>query len=74
MFFRRRQKEDDDAQFGKLDELVGGGESNPVADGIRRALQREDLSPEDRADFEAALNRLNESGATEPPAESSEKE
>jgi hypothetical protein len=57
MFFRKRQKVDDEAQFGKLDELVGG-DNNPVLDGIRRALQRDDLTDEDRAEFEAALKRL----------------
>ena len=58
MFFRRRPKEgDDEAQFNKLDELVGG-DSNPVADGIRRALMRDDLTDEDRAEFEAALKRI----------------
>lgn len=61
MFFRRRPKDDDDSQFGKLDELVGGGES-PVADGIRRALQRDDLTDEDRAEFEAALKRITQGG------------
>lgn len=65
MFFRRRQKEDDDSQFGKLDELVSS-ESNPVADGIRRALQRDDLTDEDRRDFEAALERLNQPEAADP--------
>lgn len=67
MFFRKRQKEDGDAQFGKLDELVGTGDSgdkegspNPVEDGIRRALQRDDLTDEDRAEFEAALKRLSQ--------------
>lgn len=60
MFFRRRQKvEDDDSQFGKLDELIGG-DNNPVLDGIRRALQRDDLTDEDRAEFEAALKRLSQ--------------
>lgn len=64
MFFRRRQKEDEDeSQFGKLDELVSA-ESNPVADGIRRALQRDDLSDEDRRDFEAALARLTQGEAS----------
>jgi len=62
MFFRRRQKvEDDESQFGKLDELVG--DSNPVLDGIRRALQRDDLTDEDRAEFEAALKRLQQPAA-----------
>jgi hypothetical protein len=64
MFFRRRQKDDDDSQFGQLDELFGG-ESNPVADGIRRALQRDDLTPEDRAEFEAALQRITQ-GTSDP--------
>lgn len=67
MFFRKRPKSrdaDDDAQLNKLDELVGG-ESNPVADGIRRALQRDDLTDEDRAEFEAALKRLT-SGEANP--------
>ena len=60
MFFRRRRKEEEDeSQFGRLDELVST-ESSPVADGIRRALQRDDLSAEDRADFEAALKRLSQ--------------
>jgi len=64
MFFRKRSKDvDDDAQFNKLDELVGG-ESNPVADGIRRALQRDDLTDEDRAEFEAALKRLTSDDAS----------
>ena len=68
MFFRRRRKEEeDDSQFGKLDELVGG-EANPVADGIRRALQRDDLTDEDRAEFEAALKRLT----TQKPNEASD--
>jgi len=63
MFFRKRPKDvDDDAQFNKLDELVGS-ESNPVADGIRRALQRDDLTDEDRAEFQAALKRLAEGDA-----------
>jgi hypothetical protein len=65
MFFRRRQKDDDDSQFGKLDELVGTATENPVADSIRRALQRDDLTPEDRSEFEAALKRLT----TERPNE-----
>lgn len=61
MFFRKRQKDDQDVQFTELDELVGGADSqNPVADGIRRALQRDDLTDEDRAEFEAALKRLQE--------------
>ena len=69
MFFRKKQKEDDDSQFGKLDELVGAAPpQDPVAEGIRRALERDDLSAEDRADFEAALKRLNKDGATTPPA------
>ena len=64
MFFRKRQKDDGDAQFGELDELVGTGDpddkgsQNPVEDGIRRALERDDLTDEDRAEFEAALKRL----------------
>jgi hypothetical protein len=65
MFFRKRQKDDGDAQFGQLDELVGAsgdadGSPNPVEDGIRRALQRDDLTDEDRAEFEAALKRLQQ--------------
>lgn len=67
MFFRKRQKDDPDAQFGKLDELVGtGDEQNPVEDGIRRALQRDDLTDEDRAEFEAALKRLQQQNAPDP--------
>lgn len=67
MFFRRRQKEDeDDSQFGKLDELVGAS-ANPVADGIRRALQRDDLTDEDRREFEAALQRLGDDQPHEKP-------
>ena len=66
MFFRKRQKDEEDAQFGKLDELVGGPDSeNPVADGIRRALERDDLTEEDRKEFQAALKRLQEQGAPE---------
>jgi hypothetical protein len=61
MFFRKREKDDVDAQFGQLDELVGSSDSeNPVADGIRRALERDDLTDEDRAEFEAALKRLQQ--------------
>lgn len=67
MFFRKGQKDDGDGQFGKLDELVGtgtpddaDGSKNPVEDGIRRALQRDDLTDEDRAEFEAALKRLSQ--------------
>lgn len=64
MFFRKRQEGDGDAQFGKLDELVGTGDADgspdPVEDGIRRALQRDDLTDEDRAEFEAALKRLQQ--------------
>jgi hypothetical protein len=61
MFFRKRQKDDGDAQFGKLDELVGSSDpQNPVEEGIRRALERDDLSDADRADFEAALKRLEQ--------------
>jgi hypothetical protein len=67
MFFRKRPKdEDDEAQFNKLNELVGSGDQNPVAEGIRRALQRDDLTDEDRAEFEAALKRLT-SGDANPP-------
>lgn len=66
MFFRKRQRDDQDAQFGKLDEVVGGSISqNPVADGIRRALERDDLTDEDRAEFEAALKRLQQQTAPE---------
>jgi hypothetical protein len=65
MFFRKKPADDDDAQFGKLDELVGTTSDNPVADGIRRALQRPDLTPEDRREFEEALKRLT----TEKPNE-----
>ena len=59
MFFRKKRndEDDDDAQFGKLDEIVGDG---PLADGIKRALQRDDLTPEDRREFEEALKRLEE--------------
>jgi hypothetical protein len=74
MFFKKKTNDDeDDAQFGELDQLVGQGkgEEDTVAEGIRRALQRDDLTPEDRAEFEAALKRLNE-GATTPPAGSPE--
>lgn len=70
MFFRKRQKDDGDAQFSKLDELVGTGDTgdpdgsqNTVEDGIRRALQRDDLTDEDRAEFEAALKRLQQQNA-----------
>lgn len=64
MFFRKRSKdEDDEAQFNKLNELVGSGDRNPVADGIRRALQRDDLTDEDRVEFEAALKRLTSGDA-----------
>lgn len=63
MFFRKRQKDDEnDSQFGALDELVGS-ETNPVLDGIRRALQRDDLTDEDRTEFEAALKRLSQGDA-----------
>ena len=58
MFFRSRKESDDDHQFKKLDEIVGG-ELNPVAEGIRRALERTDLTPEDRREFEEALERIN---------------
>jgi hypothetical protein len=65
MFFRRKKRDDEDeSQFSKLDELVAS-ESNPVADGIRRALQRDDLTPEDRAEFEAALQRITQ-GTVDP--------
>ena len=70
MFFKKKQKEDDDAQFSQLDELVKSpsaeeGGDDPVAEGIRRALQRDDLTDEDRREFEAALKRLQEGKAPE---------
>ncbi len=65
MFFRKRQG-DEDAQLGELDELLSGtGSQNPVVDGIRRALARDDLTAEDRADFEAALKRLQQQSTPE---------
>lgn len=59
MFFRRKRAEgDDDAQLGKLDEIVG--DQNPLTEGIRRALERDDLTPEDRRELEAALKRIQD--------------
>jgi hypothetical protein len=69
MFFRKKTGNGgEDDSLGKLDEIVGG-DQNPVADGIRRALQRDDLTPEDRREFEEALKRLSAESATTPPAE-----
>lgn len=65
MFFRKRQS-DEDARLGELDEILGGtGSHNAVVDGIRRALERDDLTDQDRADFEAALQRLQQQSTTE---------
>ena len=54
MFFKKRSAGDnDDDQFSELFADQG------VADGIKRALQRPDLTPEDRKELEDALQRLN---------------
>ena len=65
MFFRKRQN-DEDAQLDDLDELLGStGPQNPVVEGIQRALLRGDLTAQDRADFEAALKRLQQPTTSE---------
>jgi hypothetical protein len=49
----------------QLDQLRQGEGSlvdEATEDGIRRALQRTDLTPEDRQQFEQALQRLKQSG------------
>jgi hypothetical protein len=53
MFFRKKPKDDDD------NELAGMFVDEGVASGIKRALQRTDLTPEDRKDLEDALKRLS---------------
>ena len=63
MFFRKKRNEDDedDSQFGELDVLVVGRRQSPIADGIRdRALERDDITPEDRRELQAALKRIKD--------------
>jgi len=48
----KRPKDDDD------DSMVELFADQGVADGIKRALQRTDLTPEDRRELEDALKRL----------------
>jgi len=54
MLFGKPPAEDND------DALIDLVVSRGVAEGIRRALARDDLTPEDRQQFEDALERLRE--------------